>query len=242
MKKHILIIGGERGIGHAMAEQLLEEGHTVIVTSRSYAEITNITDHLWSVHCDLTSDQSIAQLNNQLSAHFSQIDWLINCAGILHTDAFMPEKSLNQINTQQLLENFHTNAVGHLCAIKALKKLIVRADKPVVASLSARIGSIADNKLGGWYAYRMSKAALNMGMKTLAIEWHRTHPKVKFLLLHPGTTDTALSKPFQKNLPQGQLQSAALTANLLIEQISKNQQHESKFPLFIDYKGSSIEW
>ena len=88
----------------------------------------------------------------------------------------------------------------------------------------------------------MSKAALNMGLKTLAIEWNRKHPKVKFLLLHPGTTDTDLSAPFQRNLPKGQLQSVELTAEMLVKQMVENQQHTNKHPLFLDYKGHNIPW
>ncbi len=239
---NVLIIGAERGIGAALASQLLKAKHQVIKTSRSYGSLKQYHDNCWTVHCDVTADNSINKLKDQLSDQFSHIDWLINCAGVLHSDEFMPEKALSQINMNQLNENYLTNAVGHLLLIKALKKLIIKAENPLVTSISARIGSIDDNHLGGWYAYRMSKAALNMGLKTLAIEWHRKHPKVKFLLLHPGTTDTDLSAPFQRNLPSGQLQTTELTASMLIEQMTVNQQHNSKYPLFIDYKGQKIPW
>ncbi len=239
---NVLIIGGERGIGAALAEQLLEANHQIIKTSRNYQQLEQHGDGQWTIHCDVTDEASISSLSHQLSEQFSHIDWLINCAGVLHTDEFMPEKALSQLNTNQLLSNYATNAVGHLLVLKTLKKLIIKAEHPLVASVSARIGSIEDNHLGGWYAYRMSKAALNMGMKTLAIEWHRTHPKVKFLLLHPGTTDTDLSAPFQRNLPSGQLQSVESTATMLIEQMQLNRQHDSKYPLFLDYKGRAIPW
>lgn len=239
---NVLIIGGKRGIGAAIANQLLDDNHQVIHTSRSYGQLKQTSELSWTVYCDVTEEASITELNSQLGLQFTQIDWLINCAGVLHNDNFMPEKALNQITSKQLTDNYLTNAVGHLLVIKALKKLIIDAEKPLVTSISARIGSIEDNHLGGWYAYRMSKAALNMGLKTLAIEWHRKHPQVKFLLLHPGTTDTDLSAPFQKSLPSGQLQSVKSTATMLIEQMLLNQQHTSKYPLFLDYQGQNITW
>ena len=239
---NVLIIGGERGIGAALANQFLKAEHQVIKTSRKYSDLKQHDGKYWTAHCDVTDVNSINKLSEQMNLQFNHIDWLINCAGILHSDAYMPEKALNQININQLNENYLTNAVGHLLIIKALKKLIIKAKKPLLTSISARIGSIDDNHLGGWYAYRMSKAALNMGLKTLAIEWHRKHPQVKFLLLHPGTTDTDLSAPFQRNLSSGQLQTVESTAAMLIEQMQQNQQHDSKYPLFLDYKGQPIAW
>lgn len=240
---NVLIIGANQGIGQALAEKCAENPDwQVYKTSRKYTGLNKINYNTWEVHCDINSTESIDKLQLQLSSHLNQIDWLINCAGVLHHDTFMPEKSLKQVNKNQLETSYHTNAVGHLLLIQSLEKLISQAEKPTVSSLSARIGSIKDNHLGGWYAYRMSKAALNMGMKTLAIEWSRKHPHIKFLLLHPGTTDTALSKPFQRRLPKGQLQTATETAAKLITQIQKHQSHSSKFPLFIDYKGQEIEW
>jgi NAD(P)-dependent dehydrogenase (short-subunit alcohol dehydrogenase family) len=239
---NVLIIGGGRGIGAALAKQLIQSNHQVIKTSRQFNELVQHNDNDWTVHCDVNDENSINQLNARLHEKFSHIDWLINCAGVLHSDEFMPEKALSQINMNQLAINFSTNAVGHLLVIKALKTLITQATHPLITSISARIGSIEDNHLGGWYAYRMSKAALNMGLKTLAIEWHRRHPKVKFLSLHPGTTDTDLSAPFQKSLPQGQLQTVESTASMLLEQMQLNKQHHSKYPLFLDYKGQKIPW
>lgn len=238
----ILVIGGERGIGKAMADQLLKAGHTLITSSRSFDQLQHFSEKHWTVHLDITNENSIQHLSEQLEHEFNHIDWIINCAGVLHTENYMPEKSLSQLNANQLNDNYMTNAVGHLLTIKALQKLITKSQNPVITSISARIGSIDDNHLGGWFAYRMSKAALNMGMKTLAIEWHRKFPKVKFLLLHPGTTDTDLSAPFQKNLPKGQLQSVESTASMLIEQIKQHQNHSSKFPLFLDYTGKNIKW
>lgn len=240
---NVLIIGAERGIGAALARVITEPTEvTLIKTSRKWNKLEQESDHVWRLRCDITDTNSINNMNSELSNQFEHIDWLINCAGVLHTADFMPEKTIRSINTNQLLENYQTNAIGHLEVIKTLEKLLTKSEHTLIASLSARIGSIEDNHLGGWFAYRMSKAALNMGMKTLAIEWVRKNPQVKFILLHPGTTDTDLSTPFQKNLPKGQLQTADETATYLFQQLTKHQNHNDKFPLFIDYKGQPIPW
>lgn len=238
-----LIIGGDRGIGAALATKLLQhEGHEVICTSRRYAALTATTTHAWQLHCDVDETTAIKDMVKALQDQFSHIDQLINCAGILHGDDFMPEKSLQQTNPQQMLRSFSTNACGHLAVVAATQPLLVQSKRALVASLSARIGSITDNQLGGWYAYRMSKAALNMGFKTLSIEWQRKFPQVNFLLLHPGTTDTDLSAPFQKNLPAGQLQTPAETADKLLQQINHYQQRRRRGVAFIDYAGQHIDW
>ncbi len=238
-----LIIGGQRGIGAALASELLLcDSQEVITTSRNYTKLTAISPRSWQLHCDLNQAPSIEHMVTALQQQFSGIDQLINCAGILHDSNFMPEKSLQQIKQQQMLQSFQTNAYGHLAVIAAIQPLLTRSKQALVASLSARIGSIADNQLGGWYAYRMSKAALNMGFKTLSIEWQRKFPQVNFLLLHPGTTDTELSAPFQKNLPSGQLQTATETARKLLIQIKRHQNQQHRGVAFIDYAGHTIPW
>lgn len=240
---NILIIGANRGIGKALTELCTtHKNWQVIGTSRDFDPEFKRTENVWQVHCDITNQVSIKRMRQQLTTQFQEINWLVNCAGVLHTDKYMPEKALKHINEVQLLNNYQTNAMGHLLLIQQLEPLFTSSSAKLIASVSARIGSIEDNHLGGWYAYRMSKAALNMGIKTLAIEWARTHPQVKFMLLHPGTTDTDLSKPFQQRLPKGQLQTAEDTAHNLLNQIIKNQNHGSKYPLFIDYDGEEIPW
>ncbi|MCX7553735.1 SDR family NAD(P)-dependent oxidoreductase [Marinicella sp. S1101] len=240
---NVLLIGAERGIGAAMAAALSKNNEYIIIkTSRSYGELTQDQNTHWQLRCDIADADSINQMANALMQQFEKLDWIINCAGVLHNNDFMPEKSLKAVNSKQLIDSYQTNAIGHLLLIQALEKLLTTKAPAVVASISARIGSIEDNKLGGWYAYRMSKAALNMGIKTLAIEWSRKNPQVKFMLLHPGTTDTDLSAPFQRNLPSGQLQTAKETALMLLEQIDQHKNHDEKHPIFIDYKGKKIAW
>lgn len=241
---NILLIGGQRGIGAALAEQLSQHRQVQLIkTSRQYKDLeATASDGSWTVHCDLQNEASISRMAAQVTDQLGRLDWLINCAGVLHNEQYQPEKSLRQVNSPQMTDQFLTNAVGHLLVLQATQPLLTQGHPAVVASISARIGSIEDNHLGGWYAYRMSKAALNMGIRTTAIEWARRSPQVKFLLLHPGTTDTALSKPFQKRLPEGQLQSPATTAQWLLQQIKQHQNHPHKHPLFLDHHGQPIPW
>jgi NAD(P)-dependent dehydrogenase (short-subunit alcohol dehydrogenase family) len=240
--KNIIIIGGNQGIGKGLSQILSSQPDTnIIVTSRSYSEKLFRSESLWKVQCDLSSDASVQNFYDQIQGQFQNIDWLINCAGVLHSNNYSPEKTLSKVNSLQLMENYQINAMGHLLLLKKMEKLIAASKNPIVTSISARIGSIKDNQLGGWYSYRMSKAALNMGFKTLEIEWFRKHPHIKLLLIHPGTTDTNLSKPFQQRLKPGMLQTVEQTSEYLIEQINKklNGQLDS---LFIDFNGIPIEW
>lgn len=240
--KNILIIGGAQGIGMALAQQLAPSAENMFLTSRSYTKMQKVSDGLFQLACDLTQSDSIDKVFDFIEQQVNHLDLIINCAGVLHNETYQPEKSLKQVESDNLLHNYQVNAIGHLLVLKQAESLLSKANHALAVSISARIGSIEDNHLGGWYAYRMSKAALNMGIKTLSIEWSRKHPHIKLLLLHPGTTDTALSVPFQKRLPEGQLQTADETADMLIKQMEKHQQHLHKEALFIDYNGETIPW
>ena len=240
--KNIIIIGANQGIGQGLSEILSSQIDTnIILTSRSYSNKINVTGRFTKVKCDLSSDTSIRSFVEQVQGRFQNIDWLINCAGLLHSNNYLPEKTLSKINSIQLIESYQTNAMGHLLLLKEMEKLIAKSRDPLVTSVSARIGSIKDNHLGGWYSYRMSKAALNMGFKTLEIEWKRKYPHIKLLLIHPGTTDTELSKPFQKRLKTGTLQSVEQTSKLILDQINKKLNGQLNH-LFVDFNGLKIEW
>ena len=240
--KNIVIIGANQGIGRGMAQLLSAEIESnIIVTSRTYSDQLMEHDGLWKLKCDLNSESSRQNFFEQVQGQFKHIDWLINCAGVLHTDDYSPEKILSKINTQQMSENYQINAMGHMLLLKKMEKIIAASHNPIVTSISARIGSIKDNQLGGWYSYRMSKAALNMGFKTLEIEWRRKHPHIKLLLVHPGTTDTELSRPFQKRLTPGMLQTVEQTSNYIIEQINRKLKGQLD-SLFVDFNGIEIEW
>ncbi|GAA4812650.1 SDR family oxidoreductase [Marinicella pacifica] len=236
---NVLIIGGNQGIGLAMAERYRTQGHHVITTSRQFSKNQTSSQQLY---CDLTHPDSIVAAFDHLQTEITHIDVLINCAGVLHTENYQPEKSLKQVQADNFQHNYQVNAIGHLLVLQQAEQLLSHSKQAVAVSISARIGSIEDNHLGGWYAYRMSKAALNMGVKTLSIEWQRKYPNIQCLLLHPGTTDTALSKPFQQRLPEGQLQTVDETAEMLQQQIEQNTHTTNQEALFLDYAGKPIPW
>ena len=124
---------------------------------------------------------------------------VIDATGFLHDAEFQPEKSLRQLDLAHLARSFALNATGPALLMKHFLPLLAREGRAVFVTLSARVGSISDNRLGGWYAYRASKAALNQLVRTAAVELARTRPQAVCLALHPGTVDTGLSGPFAKN-------------------------------------------
>ena len=236
-----MIIGAKQGIGKGIANQYANQADAnIILTSRNFSDKLIKSDGFWKINCDIRSESSMHNFLEQIQGQFKHIDVLINCAGVLHSKDYLPEKTFSKLNAAQLNENYQTNAMGHLLLLKKMEKLIASSKSPIVTSISARIGSIKDNQLGGWYSYRMSKAALNMGFKTLEVEWRRKYPHIKLLLIHPGTTDTELSKPFQKRLKAGMLQSVEQTSEYIIEQINKKLNDQLE-PLFVDFKGLAIE-
>lgn len=162
------------------------------------------------------------------------------CHGVLHGDHFAPEKRLEDIDAVALQTVFTANAIVPVLWLKVLRKLLSHAQHCKVAVLSARVGSIGDNHLGGWYAYRASKAALNMLLKTAAIEYSRRSANVKILSFHPGTTDTPLSKPFQSSVAADKLFTPDFVAAQLIALMTAADIDGQL--AFIDWNGQSIDW
>ena len=144
---------------------------------------------------DLDEEATIAHAAQQLQ---SQGPWhcIIHAAGLLHGTHGLPEKRLGQLHYAQMEATFRANALGPALVLAHFAPLLAR-ERGVLAMLSAKVGSIGDNRLGGWYSYRASKAALNMLVKTAAIEVQRNQPQAVLMALHPGTVDSALSKPFR---------------------------------------------
>ena len=181
-----IIIGANGGIGNAFAENLENRGNWLVHRlARSGQPSVDICD-----------EGSIADAANRLKQSGCVPDLVIVASGLLHRDGKGPEKSLNELDAQWMLENFTINAVGPTLIAKHFLPLMPRDRRICFAALSARVGSISDNRLGGWYSYRASKAALNMLIRNLAIEWQRKNPQSVIVGLHPGTVDTNLSAPF----------------------------------------------
>ncbi len=165
---------------------------------------------------------------------------LINAAGMLHTVTHGPEKTIRQLDPPFFLESMQINSMSSLLLAKHLHTGFRHGRPAIFAAISAKVGSIEDNRLGGWFSYRASKAALNMCLKTLAIEWRRTLPNVVVTALHPGTTDTALSKPFQRNVPPEQLFSREQCVRYLLKVFDDLE--PAKTGRFLAFDGEQLPW
>jgi len=190
--KRAIVFGASGGIGGAVTAQLRQSGdYEVLAGSRSGSG---------DFHFDLTDESSIARSAQQVGSG-KPIDFVFIATGLLHRDdGISPEKSWRALDATNMSEVFAVNAVGPTLVAKHFLPLLRRDRRAVFAALSARVGSIADNRLGGWHSYRASKAALNMLMKTFAIELSRRNPQSIVTALHPGTVDTGLSRPFQRSV------------------------------------------
>lgn len=211
-----LVQGASRGLGLEYVKQLLSRpGQRVVATCRDPESCTDLkqlkNEHreaLELVQLDVTDDASIAAAVDQVSSKHSYLTLLINAAGILHIPGKLsPETALSRLESSNLQRVFAVNTFGPILVSKAFMPLLTHGAKEgatprekssVIANMSARVGSIGDNQLGGWYSYRASKTALNQLTKTMAIECTRRKTNVSCILLHPGTVDTDLSAPFQK--------------------------------------------
>lgn len=206
--------GASRGLGLEFVRQLLaaNEGASVFASCRNPGEAADLqslrsgsSGRLRIVKLDVCDEQTIVEAAKQLEAHDEPVSLVLNVAGVLHGPGFSPEKKLAQVSPEALRRVFEVNAFGPLLVAKHFHRLLRHDHRSVFASLSARVGSISDNRLGGWYAYRASKAAQNMFTKTLSIELGRVAPNAVVIGLHPGTVDTRLSEPFQKGVPEHKL-------------------------------------
>ncbi len=199
-----MLIGAQGGIGQAMLHKLAADPDIrhIEATHRIPVAVNGACDKVSWRTLDLESDVSIEQNVRRWVTTLERVDCLICTAGVLHDSELMPEKRLSQVQTAHLHRVFQINAAGPLALLAGLEPLLKRARKPRILFLSAQVGSIEDNELGGWYGYRMSKAALNMGLKTAAIEASRWRNDAVVMAVHPGTTRTRLSAPFIRNRKQ----------------------------------------
>lgn len=246
-----LIVGANRGIGIGFVRKLLESkeyGSTKIYATyrerNSASELIALAeeypDKLICLSMDVTDEQQIAEGIKFISESTNKLHLVINCVGLLHEGTLQPEKSLRQLNSENLLRYFQVNSISSALLAKHLLPLFRHDSQSIFACISAKIGSIGDNKLGGWYGYRASKAALNMFMRTVAIEYGRKSPNTLVVTLHPGTTDTRLSQPFQRNVPPEKLFSVERTVSQLLSVINNLDKEDSG--LFFSWDGSRLPW
>lgn len=211
MSRAAVVIGASGGIGAALEEALLDEGTFDVV--HGFARSRAGDQHL-----DLEDEASIAAAA-AIVAKGPAPTLILVATGLLHEDGHGPEKTMREFDPAWLARSFAVNTIGPALVAKHFLPLMTKGQRGVFAALSARVGSIADNKLGGWYGYRASKAALNMMLRTLAIEERRRNERSIVVGLHPGTVDTMLSKPFQGNVQAGHLFDAGRAAVQLLDVI-----------------------
>ncbi|EIZ77207.1 short-chain dehydrogenase/reductase SDR [Novosphingobium sp. Rr 2-17] len=231
-KASAVVIGASGGIGKAFETALIEEGAFDVV--HGFARSRTGTQYL-----ELLDEASIAAA----AAHVAQgpVPTLVIVAtGLLHAGTRGPEKALGDLDPEWLAKVYAVNAIGPALVAKHFLPIMPKKGRAVFAALSARVGSISDNRLGGWHGYRASKAALNMLVRNLAIEERRRNDRTVVVALHPGTVDTGLSRPFQANVQPGRLFDPERAALQLLDVIEGLKAPDSG-KLF-DFEGAEIEF
>ncbi|MDJ0751525.1 MAG: SDR family NAD(P)-dependent oxidoreductase [Woeseiaceae bacterium] len=217
----VAVIGASGGIGAALVEQLVALPTTgrVFAFGRRLDEQSDSHIHLAPI--DITRERTVREAAAVATSE-GPLDLVIVATGILHNNnGIFPEKSLRNIDAGVMADVLRINTIGPSLVAKHFLPCLRPGHKSVFAALSARVGSIGDNRLGGWTSYRASKAALNMVLKTLSIEHARRFPDSVVIGLHPGTVDTRLSRPFQRNVADGKLFSASQSAGYLLDVIEQ---------------------
>jgi NAD(P)-dependent dehydrogenase (short-subunit alcohol dehydrogenase family) len=206
-KTNIAIIGASGGIGSAFIRLLSQNENNIIYAFARSAMATSVNGNAPAgnapkphiTHIDYNDEESI-RIAAELAVQTGPLDLVIVATGFLHDHTTMPEKSLRDLSAEGFQKNFLINTIGPALVAKYFLPKLHKDQRSVFAILSARVGSISDNQLGGWYAYRASKAAVNMVIKTASIEASRRQKKAIVVGLHPGTVASSLSQPFQKNV------------------------------------------
>ncbi|TVU72667.1 MULTISPECIES: SDR family NAD(P)-dependent oxidoreductase [Cobetia] len=245
-----LVIGASGGIGQAMVEELLAHSRCARVLAVG-RDTSRLPRHpaLMTLDVDLTTDDGMAALGKWLAATLDDEQQqgqppalTLNAMGLLHDEEseLWPEKRLEDLDMSALIRVHQVNAFVPALLLSLLAPRLRRRTPLIFASLSARVGSISDNRSGGWYAYRASKASHNMLLHTAAIEIARRNPEALLVALHPGTTDTGLSAPFQARVPAGKLFSAGFVARRLLTVAGELSPEVSGG--FHDWAGKPIAW
>lgn len=210
-----VVWGASGGIGRALVEALQASSRYAVIHAGSRAAVPAASDIVRPFAFDLGDESSIAAAAEVL-ALTGPADLTFVATGILHGAGYQPERSFAELTPEAMMALYRVNAVGPALIAKHMIQALPRDRRSVFAALSARVGSIGDNRLGGWHSYRASKAALNMVIANLAIELSRTRPLAIAVGLHPGTVETSLSAPFQKAVAPGMLLTPSASAQHLL--------------------------
>ena len=209
-----VVVGAGAGIGRAVAEALCLRGADAVHTiSRQDSFSGNATTQHWQTD---HSPESIAQVAGGITGSPGTLERLVICLGVLQDNGIRPERALRQLDNKAAAHAFEINTILPMQWLASFQGALKNAEKPRVAVLSARVGSIADNRLGGWYSYRASKAALNMMLQCASIEFARLNKAAQLVAYHPGTVDTPLSEPFQRGVAPDKLFTPEFTATRLL--------------------------
>ena len=223
-----VVVGSAGGLGSAL--------HNVLGQAGCFKRVVGLSRRHDGF--ELTNEATIAAAAASISSIGLPVRLVIVATGLLHDDDMQPEKSMRQLNAEVLLRSFAVNAVGPALVAKHFLPLLPRQGKAVFAAVSAKVGSIGDNQLGGWYGYRAAKAALNQLTHTASIELRRTHPEAICITVHPGTVATALSAPYRSpgHLPD----EPSFAAARLLGVIDSVRPIDSG--LFFDHTGRPLPW
>jgi NAD(P)-dependent dehydrogenase (short-subunit alcohol dehydrogenase family) len=244
-----LVVGASRGIGLAFVRALAAStrvrriwgGCRRPAAADELAELASGHERIRVLPVDITDESVLAAAAAEIGEDGTPLNLVINCAGLLHADDGMaPERRLREVRGDWLARAFSVNATGPILLAKHVEPLLPRRKRAVFASLSARVGSIGDNRLGGWYAYRASKAAQNMLLKTLSVELPRRARGAIVVALHPGTTDTDLSRPFQGSVPADKLFPPERAAGQLLQVIDGLRAGDNG--TFYAWDGRQVPW
>ncbi|MEM6534871.1 MAG: SDR family NAD(P)-dependent oxidoreductase [Pseudomonadota bacterium] len=212
-----VIIGASGGLGAAFTQILAERPEIDCVYALSRSGTAIDAGKVRSGWIDLTEEHAISAAAQAISAE-GPVQLVVVATGLLSdADALQPEKSYRHQSAEAFERVFAVNTIGPGLVAKHFLPIMPKKHRAMFAAVSARVGSISDNRLGGWHAYRASKAALNMLVRNYAIELSRSHPEFVAVSLHPGTVDTDLSKPFQSNVPQDKLFTPQASASYLLD-------------------------
>lgn len=246
--QQVIIIGANSAIAKALYEKIQLQPNTLMTVIARNASNTEpqVDTHqqstvqtiLINTYDEVEITKAVERIKENSQLPISQV---FICNGVLHTNNIKPERRLEDFSVDAFHYILSANTVVPLLCLQQLLPLLSKQKSSCkITILSARVGSITDNKLGGWYSYRASKSALNMLLKTASIEFKRRAKHVKLISFHPGTTDSGLSKPFQKNVAEGKLFTPDFVAEQLLSIVEKTLIDNTLS--YIDWQGKHIDW